>query len=474
MSRINTNISSMQAMHKLLKNNADVATRLERLSSGLKINRGKDAPAALIASETLRSEISGINQAIDNSGRAGNVINTAEGSLSEISQLLLEVQGLTNQAANTGALSNDEIAANQLQVDSILSSINRIAGTTQFNGVKLLNGNFDYTTTTPTNASNVRVNAALVPSGAGGKVTVAVDVATSAQTARVGKAGVATDNITIEIAGNDGSEQLTFATGTTTAQMLAAINSVTTATGVIATMSGAASAGTGMRMESTKFGASQFVSVKVIAGTWTTLNGSGGKDTGVDAVVKVNGAAANVNGTDVSFRNSNLDVEFTLDSAANVNNGTATFDITGGGATFAIGSKVSEPNKAVIGLAAVSSSNLGDAGTGFLSTLASGGSNSLSSANLVQAQRIIDKAIKQVATLRGRLGAFQKEIIDSNINSLSVALENVTASESAIRDTDFASETAALTRAQILVQATTAVLAQANTSPQSVLALLQR
>ncbi|MCY2951861.1 MAG: flagellin [Planctomycetota bacterium] len=468
MSRINTNISSLQAMHKLLKNNADVATRLERLSSGLKINRGKDAPAALIASETLRSEISGINQAIDNSGRAGNVINTAEGSLSEISQLLLEVQGLTNQAANTGALSNDEIAANQLQVDSILSSINRIASTTQFNGVKLLNGNFDYTTTTPTNASNVRVNAALVPSG-GGSVTVAIDVTTSAQTAHVGKVGAAADNITVEVTGNDGSEQLTFATGTTVAQMITAVNAVTTTTGVSASLSGA-----DLRLDGTKFGASQFVSVKVIAGTWATVGGTGGKDTGVDAVVKVNGAAANVNGTDVSFRNSNLDVEFTLASAANVNNGTATFDITGGGATFAIGSKVSEPNKAVIGLASVSSGNLGDAGTGYLSTLGSGGDNSLSSANLVKAQRIIDKAIKQVATLRGRLGAFQKEIIDSNINSLSVALENVTASESAIRDADFASETAALTRAQILVQATTSVLAQANTSPQSVLALLQR
>jgi flagellin len=92
----------------------------------------------------------------------------------------------------------------------------------------------------------------------------------------------------------------------------------------------------------------------------------------------------------------------------------------------------------------------------------------------VRAQNIIDKAIKQVANQRGRLGAFQKEILDSNINSLSVALENVTASESAIRDADFASETAALTRAQILVQANTSVLAQANTSPQNVLALLQR
>src|SRR5207245_2158100 len=102
------------------------ATRLQRLSTGLQINTGKDAPAGLIASETLRSEINGINQAVDNSTRAGNVINTAEGALNEVSALLLQVQSLTNQAANTGALSPDEIQANQLQVDAILNSVNRI------------------------------------------------------------------------------------------------------------------------------------------------------------------------------------------------------------------------------------------------------------------------------------------------------------------------------------------------------------
>jgi flagellin len=95
------------------------------------------------------------------------------------------------------------------------------------------------------------------------------------------------------------------------------------------------------------------------------------------------------------------------------------------------------------------------------------------SGNTIDAQRILSTAIRQVATLRGRLGAFQKNILETNVNSLSVALENVTASESAIRDADFASETAALTRAQILVQANTSVLSQANASPQNVLSLLQ-
>ena len=137
------------------------------------------------------------------------------------------------------------------------------------------------------------------------------------------------------------------------------------------------------------------------------------------------------------------------------------------------GRQVTEQDKASIGLQSVSTGSLGDAITGYLSTLGSGAANSLSSGNLTTSQKIIDQAVAQVSTLRGRIGAFQKEVLDANVNTLNVALENVTASESAIRDTDFAAETASMTRSQILVQATTTVLAQANSSPQNVLALLK-
>src|SRR4051812_18112408 len=174
MSRINTNISSLQAMTPLNKNQNDLSTRLQRLSTGLKINSGKDDPAGLIVSESLRSEIAGINQAVDNSTRAGNVVNTAEGALNEVSSLLIELQSLTNEAANTGALSPEEISANQLQVDSILTSINRISNTTEFNGVKLLNGALDYTLSgvNTSNLANSHVYAAKLPEG--GTVSVSV------------------------------------------------------------------------------------------------------------------------------------------------------------------------------------------------------------------------------------------------------------------------------------------------------------
>ncbi|HSI32547.1 MAG: flagellin [Phycisphaerae bacterium] len=466
MSRINTNISSMAATRSLNKNQTDLSTRLQRLSTGLKINSGKDAPAGLIASETLRSEIAGIRQAMDNSQRAGNVINTAEGALSEVSALLLEVQSLTNEAANTGALSPDEIKANQLQVDAILNSVNRISNTTQFNGVKLLNGTLDYSTSgvVSTAIDNVQVNAAKMPDN--GSIDIVVQVTGSAQLAELNlnASGVGASGVTIELAGNFGTEQLSFAASTANSAVVVAINQIKEATGVSATLSGAE-----LKITSTAYGSRQFVSVKTISGTFLD-----GKDFGQDATVNINGQLASVDGLVASVRSDNLDIELSLDAAlaTDPSAGQTSFAITGGGARFQIGSEVNRQGQTHIGIGSVATSKLGDEVVGYMSSIASGGANSLVSGNTTQAQKVLSNAIRQVATLRGRLGAFQKNILETNRSSMSVALENVTASESAIRDADFAEETAKMTRAQILVQANTSVLAQANSSPQNVLSLL--
>jgi len=467
MSRINTNIGSLQAIRTLTKNQTDLSTRMQRLSTGLKINSGKDAPAGLIASETLRSEITGIHQAIDNSQRAGNVINTAEGALSEVSSLLLEVQSLTNEAANTGALSPDEIKANQLQVDAILNSINRISNTTQFNGVKLLNGTLDYSVSgvLSTALDSVKVNAAKMPDN--GSISLVVQVTGSAQLAELGlnASGVGASGVTIEVAGNAGIEQLSFAASTHNSAIVVAINQLKEATGVSATLSGAE-----LKITSTAYGSKSYVSVKTVSGTFLD-----GNDFGQDASVSINGQRADVDGLVASVRSDSLDVELSLDAslATDPANGQTSFSITGGGARFQIGSEVNRQGQTHIGIGSVATSKLGDEVVGYMSTIASGGANSLVSGNTTQAQKVLSNAIRQVATLRGRLGAFQKDILESNTNSLSVTLENVTASESAIRDADFAEETSKMTRAQILVQANTSVLAQANSSPQNVLSLLR-
>jgi flagellin len=468
MSRINTNINSLQANRALGKNQADLSTRLQRLSTGLRINTGKDDPAGLIASETLRSEINGLGKAIDNTNRASNVINTAEGALNEVSSLLNQVQSLVLEAANTGALSDEEIKANQLQLDSILNSINRIANTTEFGGRRLLDGSLDYTTTGVASAAVdvATINSAKIPDN--GAITVTVEVTASAQLGAVTYGGGnLAGNVTIEVAGTDGTEQISFASGTAVSAIAAGVNQLTTATGVSAVV-----AGTDLVFNSVGYGSDQFVTVRAVSGSFTTDTVT---DRGVDATVLINGSTADVSGTTASLRNSNLYLTLTLDSAFATMTGasnTTQFDIDGGGAKFQIGSKVQRNGQINIGIQSVSTSSLGDNIVGFLSQLSSGQDSSLVSGNTLQAQKIVDEAISQVAFLRGRLGALQKNVLETNINSLGVTLENVTASESAIRDADFAKETAALTRAQILTQANTSVLSQANASPQNVLSLL--
>ncbi len=140
MTRINTNLSSLTAQHSLKRSNSSLETSLTRLSTGLRINTGKDDPAGLIASEQLRSEIVSIGQSIKNSERAGNIIATADAALGEVSSLLNDVRSLVQSSANKGAVSASEIAADQVQVDNALDAITRIAQTTVFAGQKLLNG----------------------------------------------------------------------------------------------------------------------------------------------------------------------------------------------------------------------------------------------------------------------------------------------------------------------------------------------
>jgi flagellin len=467
MSIINTNVSSLIAQQALQQNNSSLNTSLQRLSTGLRINSGADDPAGLIASENLQDQQVGIQTAISNANRAGNIIGTAEGGLNEVSNLLTQLQGLIGQAANSGGLSANETAADQLQVDSILSTINRIAGSTTFEGNQLLNGNLSYTTSsvTATDVTDLSVNAALIP--AGSKVAVAVQVVSSGKTAKITYTGgtVTGNTLTLQVAGNAGTQQLSFASGSTVTEIATAINGVKASTGLSAQVSGS-----DLRINSTQYGSAQFVSVSAVAGTVTGL--SAGKAFGTDAAVTINGAQAEVTGLNVSYRASNLDVSLNIAPAFD-KPGTTTFDITGGGATFALGSQVSNTDNASIGIQSVSTGSLGDSINGYLNTLQSGGANDLSSGNLVTAQNILDSAINQVSSLRGRLGAFQDFTVGSTVSSLGVAYENASAAEAAITDTDFAAETSNLTRDQILSQAATTVLTQANSTPQEALTLLK-
>lgn len=477
MSRINTNVGAMISARVLNNNNVSVQKSLERLSTGLRINRGADDPAGLIASENLRKQITGTESAIKNAERAINIIGTAEGSLNEVNSMLLDLQALLTEASNTGGMSDEEVAANQLQVDSILNSINRIANTTEFEGMKLLNGNKAYTTSgvDSTIVNDMKVNAAKLIDGA----VMTVDIATvdSADTGIVYLSGnISTTALTLQIGSNRGTTELTFAAGTTIANVRTAINAVSEVTGVSAGTSGAVTL-----LRSKDFGSDAYVSVEVLDGLQATNGtqvmqtyGSGtssAKGYGEDYEATINGTSATGNGKTLTLRTAMLDLEIDLTNGAGLSTATETFYITGGGADFALGALVDATGMESIGIQSIATSSLGGA-DGTLSTLKSGGANELGSSNLYTGQRIVSDAIKDISQLRGRLGAFQKNTLETAVNTLSVTKENLAAAESAIRDTDFAKETANLTRSQILVQAATSALAQANYAPQSVLSLL--
>ncbi len=501
MSRINTNVSSIIGQRVLGQNNGTLSTALERLSTGLKINRGKDDPAGLIASENLRSEKSALTAAIGNAERADQVVNIAEGGLQEVSSLLTELQGLLTTSANTAGLSESEKQANQLQIDSILQTIDRVAGATNFQGSKLLNGNMDYqVNSVASSVTDFQVRGAKFN---GTSQAVSAIVTQSAQQAGLfmsfGAGTIdlgANQQFVIEVGGSAGNRELQFASGTSLANIAAAINAVNNVTGVTATVSG-----TGIRMVSDAFGSSEFVSLKVTnaggiaagdgiltlsstnfgtanAASAQAFNSStasnGIRDLGQDIGGTINGLLAVGRGKQMSVNSDFLDVAFTFNTSASQTLAAVNaFSITGGGADFQLSSQVNVGGKVSVGIGDISTRKLGSSELGFLNDLASGRAyNVVNGGDFSQAQKIVGKAIEEVSSTRGRLGAFQKNVVGATIRSLNVAFENTTAAESVIRDADFATETAALTRNQILVQASTNVLALANQSPQNVLALL--
>ena len=187
----------------------------------------------------------------------------------------------------------------------------------------------------------------------------------------------------------------------------------------------------------------------------------------------INGVLATTDGRTARVSTDVLDVEITLDEAGATTAGATTAaTIDSGGASFNLGPGVNINNQVSLGIGNVAARNLGSQANGFLSSLAGGQANNVVNGDLGQAQKIVDDAIDQVSSLRGRIGAFTKNTVGSTIRTLGIALENTAAAESAIRDTDFAEETAALTRNQILVNASTNVLGISNSRPQSVLGLI--
>jgi flagellin len=514
MSRINTNVPSVIAQANLARTQQELSLRLERLSTGLRINRGADDPAGLIIAERIRSDIQGADTGIKNSERASSVIATAEAALNEVNDLMNSIRSLIVEAANTGANSAEERKANQLQIDSAIDSITRISNTASFGGLKLLNGSLDYRLSgVAASAMNkVQVNGASFINNAA--IQVQVDVTASAQRGGLylraeGMGGPPARTLsatTLEIAGPKGVQVITVASGSPIQSIIDAVNNLRSLTGVSAG-SVAASGVSGVVFNSQEFGSDAFVSVRRIGGpsnpaqdywaprlvkfpagnfagltTWTPLV-TAQRDEGRDVTALVNGNLATGRGLKLSINSQSLSLEFELTEAAGVRPAATpqSFYITGGGALFQLGPEVNAAQQTNLGIPSMAASNLGNVVVnGVLQSLASlksGQTNSIEESvrrgnDFSVTQDILAKAIDEVTVLRGRLGAFERNVLDTNTRSLQASFENLTASVSQIRDADFATETSRLTRAQILSSAGNSVLLLANQQSQQVLQLL--
>jgi flagellin len=514
MARINTNISSIIAQANLGKTQEELNLRLERLSTGLKINRGKDDPAGLIISERISSAVQGVDQGIKNAQRASSVISTAEASLSEVNDLLNSVRALIVQSANTGGNSEEERKANQLQIDSAIQSITRISNTASFGGLRLLDGTLDYTLSGLVSSAitTAKITGATFPNGSN-NIQVSVDVIASAQTGAIYYNGGTTppgqvlSAMTLEVRGNKGVQTISLTSGETLAQVVTAINTMTGMTGVTAALING-NANSGIVFQSTAFGSDSFVSVKRQSSpgpgvdsfvTYALANNAAvpgaapfnwanpaltasDHDSGKDVTALINGTLASGHGLEVSINTAALGMDLVLTQAmATIPTAAATnFNITGGGALFQLGPDVTALQQTALGVPSVASSRLGgtqtSTGVEYLNSLMTGGINSIATSiqrnDWSGAQDILSKSIDEITSLRGRLGAFERNVLDTNVRSLQSQFENLTASESQIRDADFAQETSALTRAQILASAGTSTLQLANQQSQQVLRLL--
>jgi len=476
--RINNNIEAMNALRNLGRVSFEFGKTVTRLSTGLRIVTGADDPAGLIISENFRAQIAGLDQAIQNNQDAINYAKTAEGALDEVSRLLKDARKLAVAANNTGTLDAAAIQANQNQLRSIIESIDRIAVQTQFGKKKLLDGSAGIVSHVidATNYAAINIGGTFGGFTVNASGTVTVQVTTAATRATItGSVDLSASGLnTIIGAGTFVVNGYTFQTdGTESLQsLLNRFNNSSGQTGVTFNFNG-----TNVVMKSNDYGSNATISFTDTAGR---LNAAGNATAaGVDAIATVTVTTTNgaTSATFTGGRNGDSGLRLTdtygnsilLTEAGNVAGAAAAVGrIEAGSAQFQIGANAGQTVS--LSLTNLLSSNLGDdvvSGEN-LSTIKVTSTQDANNALLV-----IERAIEQVAELRGNIGNFQRNVLESNLRSLGVARENLTATESSIRDADVASEVTTFTKLQILQQTGLAVLAQANTAPQAVLSLLR-
>ncbi|MDJ0941596.1 MAG: flagellin [Woeseiaceae bacterium] len=475
---INTNVASLNAQRNLNRSQGLLNQSLERLSTGLRINSAKDDAAGLAISERFTTQIRGLNQAVRNASDGISLSQTAESALGELTNNLQRIRELAVQSANATNSASDRAALNA-EVQQRIAEVERIASQTSFNGRKVLDGTF---------------GSAQFQVGANVGETIAVNLTTGMRSSQIGQIASAVGTEVTANALTDGG--LTIAVGTGTAVSVGASVAGTLtgqeADSAYAKVRAINNAGvSGLTATAANSSTGAFVTIDGSSATTATtyeldINGVdiysgagnvaiGASLTAADVAAQVNlyssqtGVSASVSGTDLTFtsvdgRNIDITENITLGTSATgtgidagsqgVNRGTITLS--------AADNIVMTGQFADIGQAATIAK---DAGT--LDSV-----DVLSVANAETAINRIDSALTVVSDLRSSFGAIQNRF-ESTIANLQAVSENLAASRSRIQDADFAAETAALTKAQILQQAGVAVLSQANAQPQLALSLLQ-
>ncbi|MFZ6720281.1 flagellin [Undibacterium sp. Ji49W] len=494
MAVINTNIASLNAQRNLSTSQSALNTSLQRLSSGLRINSAKDDAAGLAISERLSSQIGGLNQAARNANDGISLAQTAEGALQQIGSNLQRIRDLAVQSANGSNSVSDRAALNN-EASQLISEINRVASSTNFNGVNLLDGSFSAQTfqVGANGTANDQINIASISSakssalgvGASSSYATTVAGAGAVTTTALAAGDLSINGFQVGASAADGVS-FSNSTGSGIAKA-AAINAISGSTGVTATVGSTTVAGTAS------------TSATAIASGDITINGvnlgalsasTSGAQRGAQVAAAVN-AISTQTGVTATFNTTTGAVAL---AAADGRNITVTASTNAAAAAANTGITVSATGATDIATSTLSLTSTSSAGI----TLANGTGTGLTAANLTggftsasvtvgagvsslnlgtaagatAALTTIDAALQSINSSRASLGAYQNRF-SSAIESLQTNSENLTASRSRIRDADFAQETASLTRGQVLQQAGTAILAQANGLPNGVLALLR-
>jgi flagellin len=493
---INTNIASLTAQRNLNTSQSALQISLARLSSGLRINSAKDDAAGLAISDRLTTQINGLDQARRNANDGISLAQTAEGALNQTGDILQRIRQLAIQSANATNSATDRKALND-EVNQLVQEVNRISSTTTFNGLKVLDGTYQgqqfQVGANANETIGVSIQGASSTDLQNNTITLATGTAHdglgAAEAAAAGTAP-ATNGVgaqTLTISGGAGSSTVTVNAGDQASAVAAAVNAVVASTGVsakaitTATVNGLAANGT-ISLKVNGGGTATTISAQVtttdLTALATAINNVTGK-TNVSATLSADKTAVTLTQADGK--------DITVEAFSNSAGGATTINVTGSSASDTAVSLVNAAaNSTRVGGTVTLNSSLGftavtSAGTdviaGGTTTTASTAAklssvdiSTVSGAN--SALDIIDAALSQIDSLRASLGAIQNRF-ENTIANLQTTSENLSASRSRIRDADFAAETASLTRAQILQQAGTAVLAQANAIPQNVLTLLK-